>query len=78
MRNKLIALAAAAALAAGPTMAQAQTAPAPLAAAARAGADLDDANGIRGGVILPTLAIILIIGVLALTDTWPFDEPESP
>ena len=80
MRNKLITLFAAAALASGPVAAQAQSAaPLSVVTAARAGAQTDDANEIRGGIILPALAIIAVIAVLALTDTWPFDDgPSSP
>jgi hypothetical protein len=80
MRKKIIALIAATALAAGPATAQAVSASSlSLAATVRAGAETDDANEIRGGIILPTLAIIAVIALLALTDTWPFDDgPSSP
>lgn len=80
MRRKIIALIAASAFAAGPVAAQAQTAaPLSIAAAARAGAETRDSNEIRGGIILPTLAIAAIIALLALTNTWPFNnKPSSP
>ncbi|HST37206.1 MAG TPA: hypothetical protein VLK25_11325 [Allosphingosinicella sp.] len=80
MRKKFIALIAATALAAGPAAAQARSAaPLSLSATARAGASSEDANGIRGGIILPTLAILAILGLLAATGTFPFDDgPSSP
>lgn len=80
MRKKIAALIAASALAAGPVAAQARTAaPLSLTAAARAGAQTGDANDIRGGFILPLLAVLAILGVLAATGTFPFeDDPSSP
>ena len=80
MRRKIVALIAACAFAAGPVAAQAQTAaPLSLASVARAGAETRDANEIRGGIILPTLAIVAILAALALTKTFPFnDDPSSP
>lgn len=80
MRKKLVALLAATALAAGPAAAQARSAaPLSLGGTVRAGAPTEDANGIRGGIILPTLAILAILGLLAATGTFPFsDDPSSP
>lgn len=81
MRRKIVALIAASAFAAGPVAAQAQSAaPLSIAAAARAGAETRDANEYRGGVILPTLAIVAIIALLAATNTFPFGggDAESP
>jgi len=79
MRRKIVSLLAAGAFAAAPVAAQAQPASSlSIASVARAGAATEDASEIRGGIILPTLAIVAIIAALALTDTWPFDESESP
>ena len=46
----------------------------------RSGADVDEANELRRGGILPIIAgIAVILAILALTDTWPFDDdPKSP
>lgn len=73
MLKKTLAAAAAFSLTATPVMAQAQ---APVEPAS----EHVDGSEMRGGVILPTLAIVaLILAVLALTDTWPFDDkPHSP
>ena len=78
VRKSLIALFAATALvASGPIAAQsrAEAAPAP----ARTGAQMDDDSELRGrGIILPTLAIIgVVLLILKLTDTWPFDDEDS-
>ena len=80
MKRNLLGLVAAAAVLATPIAAQASRAAAPAPAAARAGAPMEDANQVRGGFILPLIVIIgLVLGILKLTDTWPFeDEPESP
>ena len=80
MIRRLLALVAAAAVVATPVAAQASRAAAPAPAAARAGAPMEDANQVRGGFILPLIIIVaLILGILKLTDTWPFEEdPESP
>lgn len=46
----------------------------------RAGAEAEDSNELFGGGILPFVAIaVVVVAVLALTDTWPFDDdPDSP
>jgi hypothetical protein len=74
--KKLIALFAATALVATPVAAQTAAAPEPV----RAGAEMENENELRGGFIIPTVVVIgVILAILALTDTWPFDEdPESP
>jgi hypothetical protein len=79
VRRKLVALFTAAALVAtGPAIAQSRAASAP--SVERSGAEMEKANELRGGYLIPTVAIIgLILLILALTDTWPFDdEPVSP
>ncbi|HEX8364725.1 MAG TPA: hypothetical protein VF603_05510 [Allosphingosinicella sp.] len=73
MLKKTIAAAAAFSLAATPVLAQSQ---APIEPAS----EQVEGSEIRGGVILPTLAVIaLILAILKATDSWPFDEdPQSP
>lgn len=57
--------------------ATAASAPAPTEAA-RSGAPMDDANAIRGGFLVPLIAIIaIILGILAATSDGG-DRPESP
>ena len=47
------------------------------AAAERSGADIDDANAVRGGFIIPLLAVLAVIaGILAATGGN--DGPDSP
>jgi len=48
------------------------------APAARAGAELQDANDIRGGFILPAIAIIAIIVAVILLTGGGDGEPASP
>jgi hypothetical protein len=50
---------------------------APLSVAERSGAETSDANELRGGFIIPLIAIIaVILGILAATSGG--DDPESP
>ena len=77
MLKKAFMAVAALSLAASPVLAQAGAAhavPEPAAEAAE-GNEL-----FRGGIIIPTLAVLAaILVILALTDTWPFDdEPARP
>jgi hypothetical protein len=75
MLKKTIAAAAAFSLAASPVLAQSRTIPVEPASEEVEGSEF------RGrGTLLPALAVIaIILAILALTDTWPFDEdPESP
>lgn len=48
----------------------------------RSGADVGEGSELRrGGIILPIVVVAIVLAILALTDTWPFDEddpPESP
>ncbi len=79
MRKSLIAMMAAGALvASGPVVAQTTVAAANVPA--RSGAQMEDANEARGGFLIPAIAIAgVILLILALTDTWPFDDdPVSP
>ena len=76
MLKKTLMAAAAFSLAAAPVMAQAQTQPAPVQPAEES----VEGSELRGrGTLLPLIAVVaLILAILALTDTWPFDEPDSP
>ncbi len=69
----LIAATAAIALATTPALAQASAAPAPAAETVEEGSEL------RGGIIVPLIAVIaVILGILALTSDDDDDLPTSP
>lgn len=78
------AFAAAALVVSGPVAAQSSAQSLSLANTAivdRAGAEGDEASELRRrGLILPAIAAAaIILAILALTDTWPFDNgPDSP
>ncbi len=77
MLNKALVSVAALSLAASPVLAQAGASRAVPEPAAEAG----EGNELfRGGIIIPTLAVLaVILIILAATETWPFDdEPASP
>ena len=58
-----------------PTLAQSN---APVTAAARSGADMEDASELRGGFLIPLIALIaIILGILAATSDGG-DRPRSP
>ena len=60
-----------------PVLAQSAPSAAPLSVAERSGATTSDANELRGGFIIPLIAIIaVILGILAATSGG--DDPESP
>ena len=74
MLKKTLVAAAAFSLAASPVLAQSQMpAPAPVS-------EEVEGSEMRGrGKILPFIAVAaIILAILALTDTWPFDDPDSP
>ena len=77
MRGRLLAVAAAFSMigTAGGAFAR-SAAPLSLAPQLRAGAELDEANDIRGGFIIPTLAIIAIIAIIYVVTKD--GDPESP
>ena len=84
MRSKKIAALAALSLMVGSSAAVAQSAqPLSLAnspAVERSGAESEDANQLESFGILPIIGVVVVVlAVLALTDTWPFDDdPDSP
>ena len=65
----------AASMASAPVLAQSA---APLSVAARAGATTQDENELRGGFIIPVVAVVaIILGILVLTGGGD-DGPHSP
>jgi hypothetical protein len=61
-----------------PVLAQSAPSAAPLSVSARTGAATHDANGIRGGFVIPAVAIIaIILGILAATGGHN-SRPHSP
>ena len=63
-----------------PVLAQTATpsSSAAVAESARSGAEMDDANAVRGGFLIPLIAIIaIILGILAATSDGG-ERPESP
>jgi hypothetical protein len=85
MFSKILAATAALSLVASPALAQ-QAAPESArpdsqVTAPEPGTESLDSSELRGrGIILPLLGLAaIILAILALTDTWPFDdEPASP
>ena len=72
--NSILAAGAALSLAAAPVAAQAATAAAP-----RAGAEVSDAENLRGGFIIPLIAVVaILLGILAATNGDDDDLPHSP
>jgi sugar phosphate permease len=65
-------------MASTPVLAQTATSAAPLSVAARSGAAVsDEASDLRGGFIIPLVAIVaVILGILAATSGS--DRPHSP
>jgi hypothetical protein len=65
-------------MAGAPVLAQSAPSAASLSVAARSGAATDDANELRGGFIIPVVAVIaIVLGILALTGDNG-DRPHSP
>ena len=65
----------AASMAATPVLAQSA---APLSVVARSGAEVSDTNEMRGGFIIPVIAVVaIILGILAATG-GSGDRPHSP
>ena len=73
LRKASLAAALAVTMVGAPAMAQTQTAP-----VQRSGAAMEEANELRGGFIIPLIAIIaIILGILAATG-GDGDPPTSP
>ena len=73
-----VAAALAVSMASTPVLAQTASSAAPLSVAARTGASTSDANELRGGFIIPLVAVIaIILGILAATSSSG-DRPHSP
>jgi hypothetical protein len=73
LRKASLAAALAVSMVGAPVAAQTQAAP-----VQRSGASMEDANELRGGFIIPLLAIVaVILGILAATDDGG-DPPTSP
>jgi len=78
MSFKKASVAAALALSMASTPILAQTSAAPLSVAARSGATTGNASELRGGFIIPVVAVIaIILGILAATSGHG-DRPHSP
>jgi len=72
-----VAAALAVSMASTPVLAQTISA-APLSVSARSGASTSDANELRGGFIIPLVAVVaIILGILAATSGGN-DRPHSP
>jgi hypothetical protein len=73
-----VAAALAVSMASTPVLAQSASSAAPLSVAARSGATTADANEMRGGFIIPVVAVVaIILGILAATK-GSGDRPHSP
>jgi hypothetical protein len=73
-----VAAALAVSMASTPVLAQSASSAAPLSPAARSGATTADANEMRGGFIIPLVAVVaIILGILAATHGGG-DRPHSP
>jgi hypothetical protein len=65
-------------MASTPVLAQTASSAAPLSVAARSGATTADSSELRGGFIIPLVAVVaIILGILAATRSGG-DRPSSP
>ena len=77
-KKATVAAALAVSMAGTPVLAQSTPSAAPLSVSARSGAAPRDANDIRGGFLIPAIAVIaIILGILAATGGHG-DRPHSP
>jgi hypothetical protein len=73
-----VAAALAVSMASTPVLAQTASSAAPLSVAARSGATTSNANEMRGGFIIPLVAVVaIILGILAATQGHG-SRPSSP
>jgi hypothetical protein len=73
-----VAAALAVSMASTPVLAQSAQSAASLSVAARSGATLENSNELRGGFIIPVIAVVaIILGILALTSSGG-NNPTSP
>ncbi len=78
LRKASLAAVLAASMASTPVLAQVAETSLPVAQSARSGAEMTDANELRGGFVVPLIAIIaIILGILAATNGGG-DRPHSP
>ncbi len=62
-----------------PVLAQTAPSAASLSVAARSGAEMDDANAVRGGFLIPAIALIaVLLGIWAAIGSGDDDPPTSP
>ncbi len=62
-----------------PVLAQTASSAASLSVAARSGAEMDDANAVRGGFLIPAIALIaVLLGIWAAIGSGDDDPPTSP
>ncbi len=62
-----------------PVLAQTAPSAASLSVAARSGAEMDDANAVRGGFLIPLIAVLAIIaGIIVAVGSGGGDRPTSP
>ena len=78
LKKASVAAVIAVSMASTPVLAQTATSAAPLSVAARSGADFSgEASDLRGGFIIPLVAVVaIILGILAATSGG--DRPHSP
>jgi hypothetical protein len=79
LKKATVAAVLAASMASTPVLAQTASSAAPLSVAARSGATTSNANELRGGFVIPLIALVaIILGILAAIDHGNNDLPHSP
>lgn len=61
-----------------PVLAQTAPSAASLSVAARSGAEMQDANDVRGGFLIPLLAVLAVIAGIVVAVGGGGDDPVSP
>jgi hypothetical protein len=78
LKKASVAAVLAVSMASTPVLAQSTQSAAPLSVAARSGAATEDSSELRGGFIIPLVAVVaIILGILAATGHSK-DRPHSP